>query len=254
MFELSNIENNDYQQFNYQQFNYQQLNDQQLNDQQLNDQQFNYQQLNDQQLNDQQLNDNKQKDENDECLPIKIGSEKESIINVFLYKIVEIIAPIFHSLGFSPNSITTLSLIPAFISYYYFIKKDIRCLIYYIIYMILDYTDGYVARKYKLYSDFGDKYDHARDILFHLLLLSVFYKNIKILIIFILFNILGFSLFGCQEILYENKCKNATNKSIMWLKPLCTQNVFLDIFNYFIGTSSMYVGTIIAMYLYCNIK
>jgi len=189
--------------------------------------------------------------DNNECLPIKIGQDKESILNILCYKLVELFTPIFHSIGFTPNMITTLSLIPAYISYIYLIKKDMKCLIYYFLYMILDYTDGYMARKYKLYSKFGDLYDHGRDTLFHLLLLSVFYKNRKLLIIFIILNVLGLSLFGCQEILFENKCKESNNSTVYWLKPFCKQNIFFDIYNYFVGTASMYLGTMICLYLYC---
>lgn len=189
------------------------------------------------------------KDKN-ECLPIKIGSDKESLLNLFVYKIVEIITPIFYNLGFTPNLVTTLSLYPAYLAYIHLIKKDMKSLLYYFIYMVLDYTDGYMARKYKLYSDFGDKYDHARDIIFHILLLSIFYKNIKLLIIFIVLNVLGLSLFGCQEIMFEDKCKDSNNSSVEWLKPFCKKNMFFDIYNYFIGTSSMYIGTIICMYMY----
>jgi hypothetical protein len=198
------------------------------------------------------INFNIQNNINDECLPIKIGQDKESFINILCYKIVELITPMFYSLGFTPNMITTLSLIPAYYCYIYLVKKDIKCIFYYFLYMILDYTDGYMARKYKLYSKFGDLYDHGRDMIFHLFLLSVFYKDTKLLIIFIILNVLGLGLFGCQEILFEDKCKESNNSTVYWLKPFCNKNMFFDIYNYFIGTSSMYLGTAICLYLFCT--
>lgn len=197
---------------------------------------------------------NEFKEIKNDCSPIKIGEKNESLLNQFLYKIVEIISPIFYSLGLTPNMVTTISLIPAYLSYFYLIKRDMRCIIYYFLYMILDYIDGYMARKYKLHSKFGDIYDHGRDILFHILLLSIFYTNKKLLIIFIVFNIFGFSLFGCQEIMYEDKCKESNNTTVYWLKPFCKKNIIFNTFNYYIGTASMYLGTIICLYLYCNKK
>jgi phosphatidylglycerophosphate synthase len=116
------------------------------------------------------------------------------------------------------------------------------------IYTILDYADGYMARMYNMMSEFGDIYDHARDIIFHLFILNVIYKNKYLVSLFVIGVVLSLNSFGCQEIIYEADCKNKTNNTIGWLKPLCTNNKALDTFNKYIGSGSIYLFNILVMY------
>ena len=187
------------------------------------------------------------------CLPIKIGEENESLFNNMIYSIVKIITPPMRSINLIPNDVTTISLYFAYEAYKRLIDKDILCMLYYLIYVILDYADGYMARKYKLYSNFGDKYDHIRDYILHIALFSIIYKDYKLVIIFILGLLLSFSSFGCQEVFHENICNETNNGSIGWMKPFCIRNnKMVDTYNKYIGSGSCYVGPLIVMYLYCK--
>ncbi len=186
-----------------------------------------------------------------ECSPVKIGEENESEFNNAIYSVVKKLVPVLYDLGFNPNTVTTLSLIFCVLTYSNLQLKNSVCVVYYIIYTILDYADGYMARKYNMMSSFGDLYDHARDIIFHIFILNTIYPRKDLVLIFILGVILSLNSFACQEILYEAKCKNATNGTIGWLKPLCSNNNLLDEFNKYIGSGSIYLFNIIIMLIYC---
>jgi hypothetical protein len=186
-----------------------------------------------------------------ECLPIKVGAENESDFNNFIYVIVKRIVPVLYNLGFNANNVTTLSLIFCFLTYNNLRLKNKVCIVYYFIYMVLDYADGYMARTYNMMSKFGDMYDHARDVIFHLFILNVIYPNKALVSIFIIGVVLSLNSFACQEIIYEANCGDANNNTIGWLKPFCSNNKMLDDFNKYIGSGSVYLANMIVMWIYC---
>jgi hypothetical protein len=186
-----------------------------------------------------------------ECLPIKVGAENESDFNNFIYVIVKRIVPGLYNLGFNANNVTTLSLIFCFLTYNNLRLKNKVCIVYYFIYMVLDYADGYMARTYNMMSNFGDVYDHARDVIFHLFILNVIYPSKALVSIFIIGLILSLNSFACQEIIYEANCGDANNNTIGWLKPFCSNNKMLDDFNKYIGSGSVYLANMIIMLIYC---
>jgi phosphatidylglycerophosphate synthase len=149
----------------------------------------------------------------------KIPVEYENPIDNIMYDLSEIVSPTFHSFGFTPNMVTTLSNISAIIVIILLLEaKYVWSAIFLMIAFFFDCLDGHLARKYKQFSKFGDYYDHASDVIKTVLLLYVLYLKLKpkynknkgiiifIIIIFIILNILTFAHFGCQEqILKENK-------------------------------------------------
>ena len=188
----------------------------------------------------------------DSCKPIKVGEENESMLNNYIYVVVKMIVPVLHKIGFNANDVTTLSLIFCYLTYSNLVRKNKICILYYMIYTVLDYADGYMARMYNMMSEFGDIYDHARDVIFHLFILNVIYKNKYLVCLFVIGVVLSLNSFGCQEIIYEADCKNTTNNTIGWLKPLCTNNKMLDEFNKYIGSGSVYLFNILVMFLWCS--
>ncbi len=187
-----------------------------------------------------------------ECLPIKVGEENESEFNNFIYSIVKRVVPVLYDIGFNANNVTTLSLIFCFLTYTNLRLKNKMCMLYYFIYVVLDYADGYMARMYNMMSEFGDIYDHSRDVIFHLFILNVIYPNKKLVFAFVLGFILSLNAFACQEIIHEANCNQANNSTIAWLKPFCTNNKLLDKFNKYIGSGSSFLTTMIIMYVYCS--
>ncbi len=113
----------------------------------------------------------------------KLSTKYENPIDNFLYIYVEILAPYMNKLNISPNMITTLGNI-CWIYGCYLVYKDNNFLFGGLLFAVsyfFDCLDGYVARKYKQISIFGDYYDHISDvtraITFTLLL---YYKNKKL--------------------------------------------------------------------------
>jgi phosphatidylglycerophosphate synthase len=94
----------------------------------------------------------------------KLLPEHQDVIDYQLDKLVVILNPIFKSINFTPNHITTLSLIFGLITLYLLWKKHcvLAGLSYFVSYFF-DCQDGNYARTYKMYSDFGSLYDHISD-------------------------------------------------------------------------------------------
>lgn len=187
-----------------------------------------------------------------DCSAIKVGEENESHFNNLVYSIVKKIVPILYDCGFNPNTVTTLSLFFCVLTYNNLKVKNPICILYYSVYMILDYADGYMARMYNMMSEFGDIYDHTRDVIFHLFILNVIYPNKKLVFMFIIGLVLSLNSFACQEIIHEANCGKANNNTIGWLKPFCSNNKLLDDFNKYIGSGSIFLTNIIIMWLYCS--
>lgn len=126
--------------------------------------------------------------------------------------LVEPLCPMLKKLNFTPNGITTLSLIFGLLSIYFLYIGNVYAfgILYYISYF-LDCTDGHYARKYDMVTEFGDCYDHIKDAIIGVLAVGVFLyrnKNTPIKKLFPVMLVLGVALFimvmhmGCQENLY----------------------------------------------------
>ena len=100
---------------------------------------------------------------------------KEGFVDSIISLISEKTLPKFKKINFTPNGITTLSLIFGLLSVFLFYKKHYysAALSYFISY-IFDCTDGMYARKYNMVTKFGDYYDHIKDVIVYILLIVVF--------------------------------------------------------------------------------
>ena len=144
----------------------------------------------------------------------KIKSEFENPFDNILIDLSDIISPYFNKMNFTPNGITTLSLITGLLSCYFlhknkpFLSVSLLFLSYF-----FDCLDGFYARKYNMVSKFGDYYDHVKDIVVNLLLLYILYNrnkdklNKKEIIIFSFVFCLFYCImsvhFSLQEIIYD---------------------------------------------------
>ena len=143
----------------------------------------------------------------------KIPSDIENPIDNILIDIAEPLSIIFRSMNFTPNGITTLSLIFgifAIIGLYkgYVIFSVIMMGLSY----LMDCCDGYYARKYNMVTKVGDCYDHIKDVVVFILFIYVLYKRNKdkldrkewiiVWIILLFFGIMTSLYFGCQERYY----------------------------------------------------
>ncbi len=122
-----------------------------------------------------------------------------------------ILAPIAHeTLGLVPNTITTISNIFGILSIIFLYKNNyIVFFICSLIRQVLDALDGYVARKYKIFSKWGDTYDHVSDVIVYTLIILVFISKIKTKSRpIILMPLLFFTIFIFSDRVLRSECIN----------------------------------------------
>lgn len=187
----------------------------------------------------------------------KVNIEYENPIDNIYYGLAESLNPYFHNMNFTPNGITTLSLLfglAACCSLYN--KQFIPFAIMYLISYYLDFMDGAYARKYKMISEFGDWYDHIKDVTVMLILLSILHYKFNLFKHKELVSILVISCFltgvhlGCQEKMYG---KNESDSLSMYKKmcPAHTREELEQIMPYtrFFGTGTPNLVQITVAYL-----
>lgn len=176
--------------------------------------------------------------------------------------------PVWHSLRFTPNGLTTLGLICSAACVYFLYKRNFyAALAFMIARMYFDYADGLLARKYGQTSVIGDWYDHTTDMLFNLGLILVlvfskyktgtkswFVNNIKYISIGLLlvFGALFSIQMGCIEKEYRKGVDDSTKETtISRLRYLCPSNYEYIINAFDNGTLYIVIGII--FYLFCKI-
>ena len=159
----------------------------------------------------------------------KFKKEFENPIDIILSEMTLKTLPFFYNIGFTPNYLTTISLITGLLTSYLFYKKYfILSSLCFLISYCFDIMDGMFARKYKMTSKFGDYYDHFSDIIKSIILTLIFIKyntlsnkmfNISMIITILLFFMM-LLFFGCQEKLMKSKDNLLTS-----LNNLCINNL-----------------------------
>jgi phosphatidylglycerophosphate synthase len=157
----------------------------------------------------------------------KLKKHDENFIDNILIDLCEYISKDIHSIGLTPNIITTISLLFGLFTSVFLCKKMyyIAC-IFWIIAYFLDCLDGYIARKYKETSKFGDYYDHISDMIKLTVVLFMLFKinSVKFNHIIIVLGIFGFLMMihlGCQEKQYSKNDSESLS-----LTKLIPTNIF----------------------------
>ena len=160
----------------------------------------------------------------------KIPPELEHPIDNLNINIGAILSPYFKKLNFTPNTLTTISLITGLLSVYCYTQQNYiySAILFYISYMF-DCFDGYYARRYNMTSKFGDIYDHIANYVVISLILWVIYKNYRkfddwqaylpfgvIILIFI-----SVVHLGCQEKYYNDDTNKKKSMMLQVFKYLC---------------------------------
>jgi phosphatidylglycerophosphate synthase len=170
----------------------------------------------------------------------KINDDLENPIDLFFVNLTTKLNPYYKALYFTPNILTTLSIITTIYGLYLHNNTyHILGGLFYFIGYYFDCADGNFARTYKMTSEFGDYYDHITDFLKYGAFIYLLYcynlpKNTIIFITsFVLLFIISSVLFlGCQEKIYT---KNNNNKGSSFLKfttKLCKNDEWIHICKY----------------------
>tara|TARA_B100000795_G_C22684816_1_gene393222 strand:+ start:147 stop:758 length:612 start_codon:yes stop_codon:yes gene_type:complete len=184
----------------------------------------------------------------------KLPYNLENPIDNILVDIADAIDPVFLKLGFTPNGITTLSLITGILlNYFYWRNSYGIAAIMAILSYFFDCMDGNFARKYNMVTDFGDMYDHVKDISVILVLFVLFLRKdvglqfkIMVILLLVLLVIAAIYHLACQERFIKKHKKLVLSKYLNNLSQDCSDEM-MQYTRYF-GSGSFYavlVGSIL---------
>ena len=190
----------------------------------------------------------------------KIKCDCENPLDNILINISDYMCPYAKKYGFTPNILTTISLIFCGISALLLLNSNyLLAAFIYLISYYFDCMDGHFARKYDMVTKFGDYYDHFSDLTKVLLILYVLYyidyKKFFIIIPFIvLFMFLSFIHLGCQELYYDT-LESGTLSALKNLCPIYDKNDKTSIINTlgitrYVGTGTFTVCIILTIIFY----
>jgi len=110
----------------------------------------------------------------------KVDRELDNPIDNIILDIGDYLLPYFKKTEHTPNMLTTYSFILGLASVYFLYKNALsNFAICFIVAYMFDCWDGYMARTYKMTSEFGDLYDHISDTTVGLSLAYVAYNKYK---------------------------------------------------------------------------
>ena len=155
----------------------------------------------------------------------------------------------------TPNMITTVGLIIGVISIYLLYKKKYYlAFVFFWLCYFFDCLDGYYARRYDMVTQFGDYYDHFRDIFVNVAVSILIYNQLKtpnqksvFLIVVIVFSIFMLTHFGCQEL---NSSVQENNKTLAILSSMISCKEYIKYTKYF--GSGTFITIISGFILYLN--
>lgn len=153
----------------------------------------------------------------------KIPREYENPIDNIIIDTSYFLGDSFKRNNYTPNMITTLSTITAIICIYTYVKhKYIISAIFLFLSYFFDCLDGNFARRYNMETEFGDYYDHIKDMLFYTILMVVIFYRLRknkyfllYLTIYIILTVLGTIFHGCTNIYIRNKKSKFLNSKTL---------------------------------------
>ena len=187
----------------------------------------------------------------------KIPRDLDNPFDNILIDIVEWMNPYFKRLHFTPNMITTLSLIFGIIfniafykNYYIFAALSILISYYF------DCMDGNYARTYDMQSRFGDLYDHVKDWTVFIIFIIIFFTKatslkFKLICILILIIVcLGTILHaGCTEEYIRKNSKSTMNSIALDCVSFCPNMKTMRWTKYFgCGTLNITIAVIVLLH------
>lgn len=187
----------------------------------------------------------------------KVPKDYECPFDRMLYEVATTLDPFFHSVGFTANSITFLSIVFEILSLRALANRSSMFAAYNMIGYFFDCMDGYFARKHNQVSRFGDMLDHVSDIVYYIgfivIILMVYqpFEQVVILSTTSLLFFLAMSHLSCQELVY-NKPEESSTLGI--IPKVCTkENVHHVIpFSRFFGTGTLFVAMSSLVYYFVS--
>lgn len=199
----------------------------------------------------------------------KLPGKFENPIDHLLISHIDSIKSHFYKLGFTPNILTTFSLLSHLLSMYFFVNNQKYYTVYSVIFFGLAYYfdcfDGHFARSYNMVTIFGDYYDHVSDWFKGLLffwLIYVYFKPYFYVSMAALMSV-GFLTMihmSCQENYYSNYGDTSDTLHLL-TKYMCPTHYFnvdigkcLNITKYFGCGTYILVSILVLIYLKTRTK
>jgi len=158
----------------------------------------------------------------------KVAPEYENPIDDAMLNLSEVIAPYFNRMNYTPNGITTISLIFSAAALYHLYQHDLTLFtIYLVLAHLFNNMDEYYAKKYGLASSTNDKYDTIKDLIVIAVGAYILYARYNILshsvllIILCVFFVLAVLFVGCRERLTPDENKS---ESLKFLSTISLSN------------------------------
>ena len=150
----------------------------------------------------------------------KLADEYECPIDTLIFKFINTHLALYYKLGFTPNMVTTLSIIFGLLSAAQILAGQFfLAMLLFVVAYYLDCVDGKLARKYHMTSQFGDYYDHFGDIFKIVVIIYALLKSNKARRlstkqwiyagIILVLTFLECAHFGYQETIYDKKHESA---------------------------------------------
>jgi phosphatidylglycerophosphate synthase len=185
----------------------------------------------------------------------KISSSIENPIDNVMISTSDALSPYFKKLNYTPNGITTISLVLALASLHHLYNHDVNHFgVYFILSYLFDCMDGYYARKYSMVTEGGDKYDHYKDLIVVIGLIYVLYDrycildHMVLLLVLGAMAVLGMMTVGCQERL--TKKEHSSNNLAVFdpITPCKETCMSSQKYLRFFGSGTLVVALIAAVY------
>lgn len=188
----------------------------------------------------------------------KMSADNENPIDDGIVNICEKVAEIIRSNDkhkiITPNMITTVGLLMGLIAIALLWKKKYYfAFIFFWICYFFDCLDGYYARRYDMVTQFGDYYDHFRDIFINAVISILIYHQLNtpeeksvFTIVLIVLIILMCTHFGCQEL---NSSIKENNACLKVLSPMISHKEYIDYTKYFSSGTFTLVISLFILYL-----
>ena len=161
----------------------------------------------------------------------KLPYDYECPIDVWLLKFIDTHLDVYYNLGFTPNMITTLSILLGILAAYMIKRGKFHSAAFLVlISYYFDCVDGKLARKHNMVTVFGDYYDHFGDMFkFIVILYALFncqvdtnYQHLNFIGILFGISIILCIHLGYQERIYNNNNNNNNDSPFLFLFKLFT--------------------------------
>jgi len=190
----------------------------------------------------------------------KIENKYENPIDNVLYDLCERVSPYFKYWNWTPNHITMMRLLLSTIAIILIMNNNfIGGTVLYFVSYFFDCLDGHMARKYKMYSKFGDIFDHIVDLFVNvtvvvLVLLKIKNNRIRILYVvcvLVLLILLHIST-GCQEKIWDDNKENKEDEYLSFIKKMCYRKEWVKWTRFFGSGTFVTAVTISILLLKCQ--